>query len=90
MFNAVIIFIGQNEALKQPSVQSSTHINQGDDLGLASNAADGNTNSVFSSKTCSHTHDSLDLSPNWNVTFGQSHAINRIVLYNRFDNTGKL
>ncbi|CAL1534176.1 unnamed protein product [Lymnaea stagnalis] len=77
---------GQNEALKQTAVQSSTYINEGIDLGLASHAVDGNTNSFFYSKTCTHTNDP---SPNWKVAFSQPQAINRIVLYNRFDSSDK-
>ncbi|CAL1534175.1 unnamed protein product [Lymnaea stagnalis] len=76
---------GRNEALNQPVAQSSTYVADGDDLGLAVHAVDGDTSSVFKSKTCTHTQKSI--SPSWNVTFRQPHAINRIVLYNRFDDT---
>ncbi|CAL1548761.1 unnamed protein product [Lymnaea stagnalis] len=76
---------GRNEALKQSVVQSSTYVGEGADLGLAVHAVDGDTSSVFKSKTCTHTQSSN--SPSWNLTFSQPHAINRIVLYNRFDDT---
>ncbi|CAL1534186.1 unnamed protein product [Lymnaea stagnalis] len=74
---------GRNVALKQNTVQSSTYTLEGIERALASNAVDGNTSSVFENNTCTHT-DTVDSSPKWTVTFSQSHAINRIVLYNRY------
>ncbi|CAL1534180.1 unnamed protein product [Lymnaea stagnalis] len=35
--------------------------------------------------TCTHTAGVGDSPPNWTVTFRENHAVNRIVLYNRFD-----
>ncbi|CAL1534182.1 unnamed protein product [Lymnaea stagnalis] len=81
---SVYISGGRNAAVKQTAVQSSTYTDKRGIQAKASNAVDGDTSSFFKKKTCTHTN-IVDSSPKWNVTFNQAHAINRIVLYNRFD-----
>ncbi|KAH9500324.1 hypothetical protein Btru_073756, partial [Bulinus truncatus] len=71
---------GRNVALKQSTNQSST-INDGV-RSLASNAVDGNTNSEYTSGSCSLT-DINDRSPTWSLSLPTSRLISRIVLYNR-------
>lgn len=51
--------------------------------GVASNAIDNDTNGVLSAGSVTHTNGA----PNdwWQVDFGQSHPVNRVVLWNRTD-----
>ncbi|XP_055886247.1 uncharacterized protein LOC106076992 isoform X3 [Biomphalaria glabrata] len=87
MLCSLYISGGRNVALKQTADQTGTY-SEGNIWYRASLAVDGNTNSVFYNKTCSHTTDKLAQSvypASWTLTLDTVKVINRITIYNRAD-----
>ncbi|KAI8773661.1 platelet endothelial aggregation receptor 1 [Biomphalaria glabrata] len=74
---------GRNVALKQMTWQTSTYTDVVLGVFNASKAVDGNTNSNFYTKSCTHTA-VADSKPMWTVNFPLS-EITRYVIYNRGD-----
>ena len=67
-----------NVALGQPASQKSTAFG-----GVSSRAVDGNTNSVFSAGSITHTN--LDFNPWWFVDLGSPQEIEEVVIWNRLE-----
>ncbi|XP_055884636.1 uncharacterized protein LOC106052861 [Biomphalaria glabrata] len=74
---SVYVSGGRNIALKQPTNQSSLYGNANSSL-----AVDGNTDSLFANKSCTHTSET-DKKPTWTVRLNNTFLVNRFVLYNR-------
>uniref|UniRef100_A0A8C6TKT8 Fucolectin tachylectin-4 pentraxin-1 domain-containing protein n=1 Tax=Neogobius melanostomus TaxID=47308 RepID=A0A8C6TKT8_9GOBI len=69
----------QNVALSGKATQIDTY----DGLGAASNAIDGNRESIYSRNSCSHT--STTTNPWWRVDLGDIYTITSITIVNRGD-----
>ncbi|XP_059166739.1 pentraxin fusion protein-like, partial [Physella acuta] len=76
---------GRNVAFNQTAAQTSDYSKSS----KAGKAVDGNTESVFTKGSCTHTA-STDKNPSWNVTFVQESNIHTYVLYNRKVNRERL
>ncbi|XP_066267372.1 fibropellin-3-like [Branchiostoma lanceolatum] len=76
---------GENVAQGKPAYQSSTHPDP--NIGPASAAVDGNTNTDFSAGSCASTLDQSN--PSWWVDLGQEHIIDRVDIFNRQDCCGE-
>ncbi|XP_078589276.1 uncharacterized protein LOC144869684 [Branchiostoma floridae x Branchiostoma japonicum] len=68
----------RNVALKKTAGQTSTGFG-----GVASRAVDGNSGTDFRGLTCMHTAEQGN--PTWWVDLGQPYAVERVVIYNRWD-----
>ncbi|XP_035693790.1 neurogenic locus notch homolog protein 1-like [Branchiostoma floridae] len=73
---------GENVALDKPAFQTSTALN----LGAASNAVDGNTDTDYFAGSCASTLE--DSNPAWWVDLGETHIIDRVDIFNRQDCCG--
>ncbi|CAH1239458.1 CLEC10A [Branchiostoma lanceolatum] len=71
-----------NVALGKAANQTSTH-----GPGDASRAVDGDTNTTFDAGTCTHTQE--EDNPTWWVDLGQSYTVERVVIFNRQDNSAE-
>ncbi|XP_066297331.1 uncharacterized protein [Branchiostoma lanceolatum] len=71
-----------NVALGKAANQTSTH-----GPGAASRAVDGDTNTTFDAGTCTHTQE--EDNPTWWVDLGQSYTVERVVIFNRQDNSAE-
>ncbi|XP_078588034.1 chorion peroxidase-like [Branchiostoma floridae x Branchiostoma japonicum] len=69
---------GPNLALGRPTQQSSVAFG-----GVPERAVDGNTNAVYSSRSCTHTENTDNNW--WYVDLGSSHYIDEVVIFNRQD-----
>ncbi|XP_078669493.1 chorion peroxidase-like isoform X1 [Branchiostoma floridae x Branchiostoma belcheri] len=69
---------GPNLALGRPTQQSSVGFG-----GVPERAVDGDTNGVYSSRSCTHTI--KDINNWWYVDLGSSHYIDEVVIFNRQD-----
>ena len=67
-----------NLALKKPTKQSSTGWS-----GPSSKAVDGNKNTFYHARSCTHTH--RDAKPWWRVDLGGRHVVGNIKITNRGD-----
>ncbi|XP_006004939.1 uncharacterized protein LOC102347739 [Latimeria chalumnae] len=70
---------GPNIALKGVATQSSMY----DYRGAPEHAIDGNNNSSYGGKSCTHTK--LEFSPWWRLDLQENHAINIVIITNRVD-----
>lgn len=70
-------------ANNRPASQSSTWTQEGETLGAAGHAVDGNLEGDFYKGFCSHTN--YDLGPWWTVDLGESRTIHTVVVKNRQD-----
>uniref|UniRef100_H3AU79 Fucolectin tachylectin-4 pentraxin-1 domain-containing protein n=1 Tax=Latimeria chalumnae TaxID=7897 RepID=H3AU79_LATCH len=68
-----------NIALKGVATQSSMY----DYRGAPEHAIDGNNNSSYGGKSCTHTK--LEFSPWWRLDLQENHAINIVIITNRVD-----
>uniref|UniRef100_A0A8C6TL17 Fucolectin tachylectin-4 pentraxin-1 domain-containing protein n=1 Tax=Neogobius melanostomus TaxID=47308 RepID=A0A8C6TL17_9GOBI len=73
----------QDEKKNMARAGVATQIDTYDELGAASNAIDGNRDSIYSHKSCTHTLTTSD--PWWRVDLRYEHAITSIVVKNRGD-----
>ena len=71
-----------NLALNKPASQITTHL--GTDH--ASRAVDGNRDTVFLHKSCSHTHQATG--PWWMVDLGRMVSVSKVYVVNRLDSAG--
>jgi len=69
---------GENLALRKNATQSSTH-----EMGRASYAVDGNTNSDFGGQSCMHTIETANEQAWWAVDLGQETTIGHVRITNR-------
>ena len=74
--------VGINFALEGTAAQSSTYVGHGANL-----AIDGNADSNFDHKSCSHTN--MNLRPWWMVTFKKMVLVRDVVIVNRAGLAGK-
>ncbi|CAL1536343.1 unnamed protein product [Lymnaea stagnalis] len=70
---------GRNIALRQAAKQSSNYSNTSN----AEKAVDGIKNNKLIGESCTHTNG--DKNPFWMLTFFNSQKINRIIIYNRYE-----
>uniref|UniRef100_A0A3P9QA12 Si:ch211-215k15.4 n=1 Tax=Poecilia reticulata TaxID=8081 RepID=A0A3P9QA12_POERE len=73
----------ENVALRGKATQARRYIGEWDIFGAASNAIDGNTNSVFRDGSCSHTEQQSN--PWWRVDLLDSYVVTRVIITNRED-----
>uniref|UniRef100_A0A3P9Q9R8 Si:ch211-215k15.4 n=1 Tax=Poecilia reticulata TaxID=8081 RepID=A0A3P9Q9R8_POERE len=73
----------KNVALRGKATQARRYIGEWDIFGAASNAIDGNTNSVFRDGSCSHTEQQSN--PWWRVDLLDSYVVTRVIITNRED-----
>ena len=74
----IFTIISGNLALRRPTKQSSTGYG-----GVSSRAVDGNSNTRYGGRSCTHTN--LDNRPWWRVDLGASRTIKSVALTNRGD-----
>ncbi|CAL1536336.1 unnamed protein product [Lymnaea stagnalis] len=84
---SLLINGGRNLAMSGLATQSSTlPANQDGGPAEASRAVDGNTNTNFHSKSCTHTNELDHATPWWNLRLPNvKQNVNRVVIYNRLD-----
>jgi hypothetical protein len=83
----VLLSIAANIALNKPAFQVSTYT-QNDFVAVASVAVDGNRESDFELKSCTHTKETANAW--WAVDLGAASAISSVTITNRGDGSGKL
>ena len=76
-------FLAINLALNKPAFQSSDHTN----MGVASKAVDGITDTNFHAGHCSHTQ--INYNAWWAVDLGEERKIAAVEITNRGDSYGK-
>ena len=69
-------------ALRKKAVQSTTQ-----ETGVAERAVDGNTDSIYIQKSC--THSKKEKAPWWYVDLGRTYQITDVYVYNRKDCCGE-
>ena len=76
-------FFEENLAYQKNTIQSSTY---GDDHGASGHAVDGNSNTRWNGRSCTHTLD--EKQPWWRVDLGNVELVNEVYVVNRGDCCG--